>query len=332
MPAYIIRRLLIMIPTLVAISIISFIIIQLPPGDFLTTKMAEMMMSGEMVDRTELQALKVRYGLDEPLYTQYFMWAWNFLHGDFGYSFEWHQPVSDLIADRLGLTVLISVVTLLFTWAVSLPIGIYSAVRQYSWVDHFLTFVGFIGLATPNFLFALVLLWVAYAYFGQSLTGLFSPEYMDAPWTWAKVWDLLKHLWIPVIIVGTAHTAKFIRIIRGNLLDELRKPYVVTARAKGMSEVRLILKYPVRVAINPLVSTIGWTLPELVSGIAITAVVLNLPTTGPILLSALRSQDMHLAGSFIMLLSILTVVGTLISDILLAWVDPRIRLEGKGGA
>lgn len=332
MIAYIIRRILLMIPTLVAISIISFIIIQLPPGDFLTTYVAQLSASGETVDQAELDALKERFGLDEPLYKQYLKWASNFLSGDFGHSFEWNKPVSELIGERLSLTVTISVFTILFTWAIALPIGIYSAVRQYSWMDYFLTIIGFIGLATPNFLFALVMLWVSYAYLGLSIGGLFSPEYAEAPWSVAKCLDLMKHIWIPVVIVGTSHTAKFIRIIRGNLLDELRKPYVTTARAKGLSEVRLIMKYPVRVAINPLVSTIGWTLPELVSGIAITAVVLNLPTTGPLLLSALMSQDMQLAGTFIMLLSFLTVVGTLISDILLAWVDPRIRFGAREGA
>jgi peptide/nickel transport system permease protein len=331
MIAYIIRRILIMIPTLIAISIISFIIIQLPPGDFLTTYVSQLSASGETVDQAELEALKERFGLDEPLYKQYLKWAMNFLQGDFGHSFEWNKPVSELIGERLSLTVIISICTILFTWAISLPIGIYSAVRQYSWMDYFLTVIGFIGLATPNFLFALVMLWVSYAYLGLSIGGLFSPEYAEAPWSFAKVFDLFKHLWIPVVIVGTSHTAKFIRIIRGNLLDELRKPYVTTARAKGLSETHLILKYPVRVAINPLVSTIGWTLPELVSGIAITAVVLNLPTTGPLLLSALLSQDMQLAGTFIMFLSSLTVVGTLLSDILLAWVDPRIRFGAREG-
>jgi len=331
MLSYIIRRLLIMIPTLVAISIISFAIIQLPPGDFLTTYVAERNARGETVDPTEVESLRERFGLDQPMYIQYLRWSWNFLHGDFGHSFEWNRPVSSLIAERIPLTIVISFTTLLFTWVVSVPIGIYSAVRQYSWVDYLLTFIGFIGLATPSFLFALVLLWFSYAYLGMSIGGLFSPEYLEAPWSWAKIMDLLKHLWIPVIIVGTAHTAKFIRIIRGNLLDELKKPYVTAARAKGLSEARLILKYPVRVAINPLVSTIGWTLPELISGIAITAVVLNLPTSGPLLLSALRSQDMQLAGGFIMLLSFLTVIGTLISDILLAWVDPRIRFGAREG-
>jgi peptide/nickel transport system permease protein len=332
MTAYIIRRLLTMIPTLVAISIISFTIIQLPPGSFLDNLIAELSISGETVDQAELEALKKRFGLDQPMYMQYLKWAWNFLHGDFGHSFEWNRPVSELVGERLGLTILISVATLVFTWLISIPIGIYSAVRQYSWLDYLLTFVGFIGLATPDFLLALILLWVSYAYLGMSIGGLFSPEYAEAAWSFAKFWDLLSHLWIPVVIVGTAHTAKFIRIIRGNLLDELKKPYVTTARAKGLSELRVIMKYPVRVAINPLVSTIGWTLPELVSGIAITAVVLNLPTTGPLLLSALQTQDMQLAGSFIMLLSILTVVGTLISDILLAWVDPRIRFGAREGA
>lgn len=332
MVAYIIRRILIMIPVLIAISIITFIIVDLPPGDFLTTYASQLSVSGETVDQAELEALKRRFGLDEPIYMQYLHWVWNFLHGDFGHSFEWNRPVSELIGERLALSIIISVATLLFTWAVAVPIGIYSAVRQYSWMDHFLTFIGFIGLATPNFLFALVLLWFSYAYLGMSVGGLFSPEFAEAPWSIAKFWDLLKHLWIPVVIVGTAHTAKFIRIIRGNLLDELKKPYVTAARAKGLPETRLILKYPVRVAINPLVSTIGWTLPELISGIAITAVVLNLPTTGPLLLKALLSQDMQLAGTFLMFLAILTVVGTLISDILLAWVDPRIRFGASEGA
>jgi peptide/nickel transport system permease protein len=331
MLAYIIRRILIMIPVMVAISVITFVIIQLPPGDFLTTYVAELQASGESVDQAELDALTRRFGLDQPLYIQYLQWAWNFLRGDLGYSFEWKKPVSELIGERLLFTVIVSTATLLFTWVIAVPIGIYSAVRQYSWMDYLLTFIGFIGLATPNFLFALVLLWASYAYLGMSVGGLFSPEYVEVPWNLAKFWDLLKHLWIPVVIVGTAHTAKFIRMIRGNLLDELRKPYVVTARAKGLPETQLILKYPVRVAINPLVSTIGWTLPELVSGIAITAVVLNLPTTGPLLLRALLSQDMQLAGAFLMMLAILTVIGTLVSDILLAWVDPRIRFGAREG-
>ena len=233
MLAYIIRRLLTMIPTLVAISIISFIIIQLPPGDFLTTYVAQLSVSGEAVDQAELDALRDRFGLDQPMYKQYLLWAWNFIHGDFGHSFEWNKPVSALVGERIPLTILISICTLIFTWVVSIPIGIYSAVRQYSWVDYLLTFVGFIGLATPNFLFALVLLWFSYSYLGMSIGGLFSPQFAEAPWSLAKFLDLLQHLWIPVLIVGTGHTAKFIRIIRGNLLDELKKPYVTAARAKG---------------------------------------------------------------------------------------------------
>ncbi len=332
MLAYVVRRLLIMIPTLIAISMISFAIIQLPPGDFLTTYVAQLSVSGEAVDEAELDSLKNRFGLDRPIYEQYLLWGVEFFFtATSGHSFEWNKPVAALVRERLPLTILISVCTIIFTWLIAIPIGIYSAVRQYSWVDYLLTFIGFIGLATPNFLFALVLLWFSYSYLGMSIGGLFSPQFADAPWTMAKFVDMLKHLWIPVVIVGTSHTAKFIRIIRGNLLDELRKPYVVTARAKGLSETKLILKYPVRVAINPLVSTIGWTLPELVSGIAITAIVLNLPTSGPLLLGALLSQDMHLAGSFLMLLSMLTVVGTLLSDILLAWVDPRIRFGTREG-
>jgi peptide/nickel transport system permease protein len=331
MVAYIFRRVLIMIPTLVAISIVSFVIIQLPPGDFLSNKVAELRERGETVDQSELDQLRERFALDQPMHKQYLKWASNFIRGDFGHSYEWNKPVKDLIGERLTLSIILSVATLLFTWAVSLPIGIYSAVRQYSWMDYVLTVIGFIGLATPSFLFALVLLWISFAWLGTGIGGLFSPEYSEAPWSVAKFLDLMKHLWIPVVIVGTAHTAKFIRIIRGNLLDELQKPYVTTARAKGLSETRLILKYPVRVAINPLVSTIGWTLPELVSGIAITAVVLNLPTSGPLLLHALMSKDMHLAGAFIMLMSFLTVLGTLLSDILLAWVDPRIRFGAREG-
>jgi peptide/nickel transport system permease protein len=229
-----------MIPTLIAISMISFIIIQLPPGDFLTTYVSQLSASGETVDQAELESLKKRFGLDEPIYMQYLQWVWNFIHGDFGHSFEWNKPVSELIGERLQLTIIISVCTLLFTWAVAVPIGVYSAVRQYSWLDYVLTVFGFIGLATPNFLLALILLWVSYAYLGLSIGGLFSPDYADAPWSFAKVLDLFKHLWIPVVIVGLGHTAKFIRIIRGNLLDELRKPYVVTAREKGLSETHLI--------------------------------------------------------------------------------------------
>jgi len=324
---FILRRMLYMIPTLFVISLVSFTIIQLPPGDYLTSLVASMAATGETVDRAALAALEQRYGLGQPIYVQYWKWISGILmHGDFGQSFEWNQPVSTLLWGRLALTFMISLFTLLFTWIVAFPIGIFSAVRQYSLGDYIATIIGYVGLAIPNFLIALILMYVAFKFFNQSVGGLFSPEYQEAAWDWAKLWDLFKHLWIPVVIIGTAGTAGLIRIMRANLLDELHKPYVVTARAKGLSEERLLLKYPVRVALNPFVSTVGWTLPALVSGEAIVSIVLSLPTTGPLLLRALMSQDMYLAGSFIMLLSTLTVIGTLVSDVLLAWLDPRIRL------
>lgn len=325
---YIVRRLLLMIPTLFGISVIAFLIIQLPPGDYLTTTIAQLSAAGDLVEEDVIAALKTRYGLDQPAHVQYVKWIWRILrYGDFGMSFEWELPVKDLIWSRLGLTVILSLATLVFTWAVAFPVGVYSAVRQYSLGDYFFTGVGFIGLAIPNFLLALVLMFFAFRVFNQSVGGLFSPDFVEAPWSWARVQDLLGHLWIPMIILGTAGTAGLIRLMRANLLDELRKPYVKTARAKGLSEVRLLLKYPVRVALNPFVSTIGWTLPVLVSGSAIVSVVLSLPTAGPLLLRALIAQDMYLAGSFILLLGVLTVIGTLISDVLLAWLDPRIRFE-----
>ena len=321
------RRIVYMIPTLIVISILSFAIIQLPPGDYLTTYVTTLRATGETVDEATLASMEQRYGLGKPMYVQYWKWISGILlRGDFGQSFEWNQPVSELIWGRLGLTFTMSLVTLLFTWLVAFPVGIFSAVRQYSIGDYASTIVGYIGLATPNFLLALILMYIAFRYFNQSVGGLFSPDYADAPFSWAKVWDLLKHLWIPVVIIGTAGTAGLIRIMRANLLDELYRPYVTTARAKGMSEWRLILKYPVRMALNPFVSTVGWTLPVLVSGSAVVSIVLALPTTGPLLLRALMSQDMYLAGSFIMLLSVLTIIGTFVSDILLAWLDPRIRL------
>jgi len=327
MTTYIIRRLVLMIPTLILISIISFIIIQLPPGDFLSAYIGQLMSHGENIDQELIENLKQRYGLDQPLHLQYLKWIWGCLHGDFGLSFEWNQPVAKIIGERLGLTALVSIFTLLFTWLVAIPIGVYSATHQYSIIDHILTFLGFIGLAMPGFLLALILLYLAVSWLGVNLSGLFSPHYVDAPWSWGKIVDLLKHVWIPMIIVGLSGTASLIRIMRANLLDELRKPYVVTARAKGLSEFRLLWKYPVRIAINPFVSTIGQILPTIISGTTIVAVVLNLPTTGPILLNALMSQDMYLAGTFIMFLAILTVIGTLISDILLVWLDPRIRYQ-----
>jgi peptide/nickel transport system permease protein len=325
---YVLRRILYMIPTMFAVSLVAFIIIQLPPGDYLTTLVASMATQGEDIDPAALQALEQRYGLGQPIYVQYWKWISGIiLRGDFGQSFAWNMPVTDLIWGRLALTFIISLASLLFVWIVAFPIGIYSAVRQYSVGDYIATFLGFIGLAVPNFLLALILMYIAFKYFNQSVGGLFSPEYIDAPWTWGKVVDLLAHLWIPVIIIGTAGTASLIRIMRANLLDELRKPYVVTGRAKGLPEWKLILKYPVRVALNPFISTVGWVLPTLVSGATITAIVLSLPTTGPLMLRSLMSQDMYLAGAFILMLSLLTVIGTLVSDLLLAWLDPRIRYE-----
>jgi peptide/nickel transport system permease protein len=317
-----------MIPTFIAVSIIAFIIIQLPPGDYLTTLVASMASQGETLDPAAMEALRARYGLGQPMWVQYLKWMSNiFLHGDFGQSFEWNQPVVDLIWKRLGLTFMLSLSTLLFVWAVALPVGIYSAVRQYSLGDYTFTFLGFIGLAIPNFLLALVLMYIAFKYFNQSVGGLYSPEFQEAAWSWAKLKDLLSHLWIPIVIIGTAGTASLIRVMRANLLDELPKPYVVTARAKGLPEYQVIMRYPVRVALNPFVSTVGWVLPALISGEAIVSIVLSLPTTGPLLLRSLLSQDMYLAGSFILMLSTLTIIGTLLSDILLAILDPRIRLE-----
>jgi len=323
---YIARRILMMIPTLFLISIVSFIIIQLPPGDFLTSYIVQLSSMGDNVDESAIQALKDRYGLGQPLYVQYLRWMDNMLHGDFGHSMEWNKPVLGLLTERLPLTFVLAVSTMLFTWAIAFPIGIYSAVKQYSIGDYIATFLGFIGLAIPDFLLALILMWVFFAYFNQSVGGLFSPDFQEAPWSPAKVWDLGKHLIVPMVILGLGGTASLIRVMRANLLDELHKPYVVTARAKGLSESKLLLKYPVRAALNPFISTAGWYLPALVSGATIVAVVLSLPLTGPLLLRALMSQDMYLAGSFIFVLSALTVIGTLISDILLAWLDPRIRL------
>jgi peptide/nickel transport system permease protein len=324
---YIIKRVLNMIPTLILISITAFIIIQLPPGDWLSDHISRLEAQGDVMSEDDVKALKEMYGLDLPPVLQYFKWIWNFIHGDMGYSYQYNMWVNKIIGKRLPLTILITFVTWIFTMAVSFPIAIYSATHQYSFGDYTFTFVGFIGLATPNFMLALLLMWFTFTVFGSSVGGLFSPGMIDQPWSLAKVGDLLMHLWVPILVVGTAGTAGLIRTTRANLLDELEKPYVDTARAKGMKEGKLIWKHPVRIALIPWVSTAGWMLPALISGTIITAVVLNLPTTGPILLNALKAQDMYLAGSFIMLVSVLTVIGTLISDILLALVDPRIRLE-----
>jgi peptide/nickel transport system permease protein len=326
MLSYILRRLGYMVVTLFAISVMTFIIIQLPPGDYVTALVTDLSAQGVDLNATAMAALRARYGLNDPGYVHYFKWIGNILlHGDFGYSLEWHRPVADLLWDRLGLTFLLALTTLLFVWAVSFPIGIYAAIRRNTAGDYLATLIGLIGLAIPNFLFALVLMFVAYRYFNQSIGGLFSPALEDAPWSGTKLLDLGRHLVIPTLVLGLGGTAALVRILRANLIDELHKPYVVTARAYGLSERRLLIKYPLRVALNPFVSTVGWVLPHLISGATITAVVLNLPMTGPLLLRALLTQDMYLAGSFIMMLSALTVVGTLISDLLLAWLDPRIR-------
>jgi len=324
---FIIRRLISAIVTVWAISVFSFVIIQLPPGDFLTTYMANLAAMGERVPAEQIIAMREAYGLGQPLYIQYLKWMRGVLKGDFGQSMSMGAPVSFLIWDRIGFTVLVGLSSILFVWTVAIPIGIFSATHQYSLFDYLFTFLGFLGLAIPNFLLALVLMWVGFSVFGQNVGGLFSPEFQNAPWTFAKFLDLLNHLLIPMLIVGTAGTAGLIRTMRANMLDEINQPYVETARAKGLREFQLIWKYPVRVALNPFISTVGYALPNLVGGVVITAVVLNLPTIGPLLLRSLLAQDMFLAGAIVMILSILTVVGTLISDVLLALLDPRIRLD-----
>lgn len=325
---YILHRLLMMIPTLLIISLIVFVIIQLPPGDYLESYIAELQSQGESVDPEKIAFLRQQYGLDRPLHEQYFHWLTGMFRGDFGYSFEYDLPVTEVVGDRLVLTVLVSFVTIVFTWIVAFPIGIYSATHQYSWGDYGLTFLGFIGLATPNFLLALVMLYLANVYFGTSIGGLMDPEFIDQPWSWAKLMSVLEHLWIPVVVIGTSGTAGMIRRLRANLLDELQKQYVVTGRAKGLPRFKLLTKYPLRMALNFFISDIGSILPSVISGAEVVAVVLSLPTTGPMMLSALQSQDMYLAGSFLMFLASLTVVGVLLSDLALAALDPRIRLQG----
>jgi peptide/nickel transport system permease protein len=326
MLGYILRRLGLMIPTVIAVSFVSFIVLQLPPGDFLDSYIAQLQAQGEIVDEKSILELRERYGLDQPMLVQYWSWISGIvLHGDFGMSFEWKRPVSELIWERLGYSAALSVIALLVTWIISFPIGVYSALRKYTIGDYLLNIFGLFGLATPSFLVALILMYIAFAYFGMSVGGLFSPEFEDAPWSWAKFVDLLGHAWIPLLVIATNGTASLIRVLRANLLDELNKPYVVSARSRGSHEMYLTMKYPVRIALNPFVSTLGWVLVSIVSGEAIISIVLNLPTTGPLLLQALKAQDMYLAASFILMLSLLTVIGTLISDILLAWLDPRIR-------
>ncbi|MBV7336477.1 ABC transporter permease [Chloroflexi bacterium TSY] len=326
--AFVVKRLVIFIPMIVVVSIVSFVLIQAPPGNFLDDYINQLRAQGEQVDLAEIENLKRRYGLDQPMYVQYWKWMRGVVQWDFGVSIEWRKPINQLIGQRLMLTLLLGVFTILFTWTLAIPIGILSAVRQYSWLDYIFTFLSYIGVGTPNFLLALVLMWVAFSNFGLKITGLFSDEYIMAPWSFAKFWDMLKHIWVPMVILGTDGTARFTRIMRANLLDELNKPYVETARAKGLTESQVVLKYPTRIALNPFISTVGWALPQLFSGSLIVATVLSLPTVGPLLLRALLSQDMYLAGSIVLILSVLTLIGTLISDILLAITDPRIRVQG----
>ena len=328
MLVFIVKRLLWMLPFLVAISFLSFVLIQLPPGDYVTTYIATLAASNEVVDQNTAADLRSRFGLDQPLIVQYWKWISNIvLHGDFGLSFEWQQPVGDLIWERMALTLLLTLSALLLTWGIALPVGVFSAVKKYSVADYIVTGLSFLGLAIPSFLLALVLMYVAAVEYGQNVGGLFSEEYLTAPWSINKVIDLLQHLWIPVVILAVSGTASLIRVMRANMLDELHKPYVTTARAKGLSEFTLLVKYPLRLALNPFISTIAWLLPNLGSGSIIVAIVLSLPTAGPLLLQSLMSQDMYLAGAFILLICALTVLGSLVSDILLALVDPRIRLE-----
>jgi len=326
---YVFKRLAVMIPTLVVISFIIFVIIQLPPGDYLETHIAELESQGESVDPEKIEFLRRQYGLDQPFMVQYARWVGGFFHGDWGYSFEHDLPVREVIGDRIWLTILVSIATILFTWIIAFPIGIYSATHQYSWGDYGLTLLGFIGLATPNFLLALVMLYLANIWFGTSIGGLMDPQYLGQPWSWGKAVSVLEHLWIPVVVIGTAGTAGMIRRLRANLLDELEKQYVLTGKAKGLPPAKLLVKYPLRAALNFFIADIGSLLPSVISGAEIVAIVLSLPTTGPMLLSALQSQDMYLAGTFLLFLALLTVVGLLISDLLLAWLDPRIRLQGE---
>lgn len=318
-----------MVLTVLVISIISFEVIQLPPGDYVTSLIQQMItITGRSLTPASEQQLREEYGLNQPVYVQYYKWVTNILiRGKFGYSFVYKQDTIKLVTQRMPMTMALSLASFVLVWVVALPIGLYSAVKQYSIGDYAFTFIGFIGLAVPSFLLALICLYISQKYFGSAMIGLFSPKYSDAPWTWMKVLDLLKHLWIPVVLIALGGTAGLIRTMRANLLDELNKPYVETARAKGMSEAKLILKYPLRHAMNPFISTIGWTLPNLIAGEVVVAIVLNLPTSGPIYYRALQAQDQYVAAGFMLLLSVLTVIGTFISDILLAVLDPRIRLQ-----
>ncbi len=322
-----IQRLLLLPLLLAVFSIVVFALVQAPPGGFLTSYVSMLASSGSSIDAAQVEALRRQFGLDQPFHVQYLRWVQNLLHGNLGLSLEYQRPNAELINQYLLLTVLLALFSFVLSWVLAIPAGIYSATHPRSILDYVLTVVNYVGVAVPNFMLALVLMWIAFAYFGLSITGLFSPEFEQVPWSTARVLDLLQHIWLPTIVLGVAGTARLTRVMRANLLDELHKPYVVTARAKGLSEWRLVWKYPVRVAINPLVSTIGWYLPQLFSGSLIVATVMNLPNIGPLLLRALIQQDMYLAGSILMIYCFFTIAGTLLSDLLLAWVDPRIRME-----
>lgn len=329
MLAFLARRFVLALFTCAMISVLTFVIIRLPPGDFVDAYIANLAASGSTITAEQAQDLRREYGLDRSVFVQYGIWIRRVVQGDFGVSMMWRRPVTEVIGDRLWLTMVVSFSALFLTWMIALPIGIYSAVRQYSIGDYVATMLGFIGLAIPNFLLALILMYAGFRYFGLAIGGLFSAEFAEAPWSWARVWDLMKHLPLPACVLALAGTAQLIRIMRANLLDELRKPYVVTARAKGISEQRLLLKYPVRAALNPFASAIAYIFPYLVSGSIVVSLVLGLPTVGPLLLQALVAQDMFLAGSIVLLLGVMTVIGTLVSDLLLMWIEPRIRLQGQ---
>ncbi|GAB4577022.1 MAG: ABC transporter permease [Roseibium sp.] len=323
---FIVKRMLWALPVLVVVSFVSFLIIQLPPGDYVTAMVAEMRNNGEFVTPLQEEEIRTALGLNDPIVIQYWRWISAIVfRGDFGQSFHWNAPVSELIWDRLAITLVLSTLSLVFTWIIAIPVGVYSATRQYSVFDYVFTVFGFLGKGIPDFLLALVLMWMGFAWLNMDVGGLMSPQFEDAPMSWAKALNILGHIWIPVVVLATGGAAGLIRVMRANMLDELGKPYVETAYAQGLSERQVVWRYPVRVALNPFISTVGWALPALFSGDVITAVVLNLPTTGPLLLQSLKMQDMYLAGSFILILSVFTVIGTMISDILLAWSDPRIR-------
>lgn len=327
MTRYIVHRFAHALVTIWAISLISFLIIQLPPGDFVDAYIANLSASGNPVSLEQAESMRRLYGLDRPMLVQYGLWIERLLSGDFGISMEWGRPVAEVVGDRLWLTMALSLAALIVTWGIAMPVGIVSAVRQYSIWDYAFTFVGFVGIAIPGFLLALVVMYFGFVLFDVSLGGLFSAEYALAEWSWGKFGNLLGHLPLPVLILAMGGTAQLIRIMRANLLDELRKPYVVTARAKGMKESRVVLKYPVRAALNPFASTVAYLFPYLISGSIVISLVLGLPTVGPLLLRALISQDMYLAGVIILMLGIFTVVGTFVSDLLLMWIDPKIRFQ-----